>query len=110
MSSEQKSAAVWAALSRAVTVLGILGVLAAGFFFLAPLKSIPKQIDTVEENVHGMKTQVAVQGQTIKALTQATQQIASLLEKTEETRETVGRHGVEIVNIKERLRRLEHYP
>lgn len=102
-----KSISGWNAVTTAGAVIGLVGSLAAIVFFVAPLKTLPSDFREVQNDVAAVQKDVAVQAETIRVLTQATQQIATIIEETSELKSCSARHDVEIRAIRERLQRVE---
>lgn len=96
------------AITTATSVFGLIGSLVTIVFFVAPLKTLPNDFRDVQSDVASVKTDIAVQAETVKVLTQATQQIATIIEDASEIRTSVKTHDVEIREIRERLQKVEN--
>jgi hypothetical protein len=85
------------------TIIGgltVVGMIVTGVFFIAPLRTLPDQQVSIQNDVGEMKRTQAVQTEALKTL-------ADVARDTKETRERTITHDSELKEVRRRLDKLE---
>jgi len=90
-------------LNTVLLVLSILGGAVTVIKFVAPLSTMPAELENVQSDVRDMAHVQAVQTEALKTL-------AEVATDSKQLRRDVDRHEGELQGVKERLGRLEKVP